>query len=465
MVSYFIILHAISALLYLFLGGFVLSRDIRSGQNRVISGLCGLFGLWAGSFAVMHMSRDVGLARLAYNVSAPAWCLYSGMSAHAIFYIAGDRFAKSGWAYPVLYSPGILLVLLQWTGRFQGFDFLLLETGWVEVPMTTSPWYWLFLAYQVACVGAALFVAVRWGLSSQLRRERKQAAVLASCAAITFSLCFLSDILLPYLGLYLFPSLSPLIIVIMAMGTLVAIVRYQMLSLPLAYASDEILKRIRDVVALLTPSGGFLRINAWAGEVLGYTEQEVAARPFADFIEERQAFLLHLEAIRLWGLHEFSMEATIAARDGRRIPHAISGSVIRDRENDIIAFLVIGHDLTEKRTLQREIRERETIADALRVSQEGLRARNEEIEDQLRHAQSIQKALLPRSSPGRHGAGQGRVPQRQHGRRGRGLFRVRGRAPGPRPPHRGRVGAWRVRSPVPGPAEIRIRKDFPRQLQ
>jgi|GEM_PF-1619843 len=395
----FILLHVTASLFYLYLAGFILSRGLRDGLNRVFSLLCALFGLWAASFAVMHAFHAPEMAYAAYTISALAWCLYSGMAAHVLLYIAGSGLTRNPWFVTALYAPGILLLAMQWTGHFLGFALYRHPLGWIEIPLTDSPWYWFFILYQVLCISVALIILVRWGLRSPLRRERKQSAILTICISFTFLLCFISDILLPLIGVYAMPSLSPLIIVLLAAGTLFTIVRYQLLSLSLAFASGEILKRIRDVVVLLDPGGTVLKVNAWAGTLLGSSETELAGRPFTEFLRNRDAFRTLFDAVRAGDREEFSLEDALITRSGGEVPHRISGSAMHDREGDIIAVLIIAHDLTEKILLRREIEQGIATAAELRQSREVLSARNEQIEEQLLHAQRIQRALLPQSAP------------------------------------------------------------------
>jgi len=129
-----------ASLFYLYLAGFILSRGLRDGLNRVFSLLCALFGLWAASFAVMHAFHAPEMAYAAYTISALAWCLYSGMAAHVLLYIAGSGLTRNPWFVTALYAPGILLLAMQWTGHFLGFALYRHPLGWIEIPLTDSPW-------------------------------------------------------------------------------------------------------------------------------------------------------------------------------------------------------------------------------------------------------------------------------------------------------------------------------------
>ena len=398
--NYFALFHIAAALIYIMLGIYILSRDRYSGLNIVYSLLCALFALWATAFAFMHVSADLSEAYVLYNLSAPGWCLFSGFSLHVMLFIAGKKaLLRKWWLYALMYFPGSFFTVMQWAGIFNAFRLVRMGPGLLEVPDPHSAWYWLYVAYQVIFIAYGLYMLVCWGLRTPYRREKKQAAVLLTSIAVTYVLSFTTDIFLPLLGVYATPSLSVFFILILAMGTLIAIVRYQMLSLSLAYASDEILKRIRDIVVLLDRSGEVLKANAWAGISLRYQESEIIGRPLCDVIEDRGLFNEHFSRMIAGSESEFSIESSFITGDGHRIPCGIGSTAIHDRVGDIIAVLVIATDLTGKRKLQREIDEHVRTANALRVSEEHLRARNEEIERQLVNAQLVQRALLPDEAP------------------------------------------------------------------
>jgi PAS domain S-box-containing protein len=398
--NYFALFHVAAGLTYIMLGFYILRRDLYSTLSITYSMLCALFSLWAFAFAFMHISTDINTAYFLYNVSAPGWCLFSGLSLHVMLLIADKKdLLRKWWLYLLIYMPGCFFLSLQWIGGFKIFNLMRLGPGFIEVPDTSSVWYWMYVAYQVIFIVYGLIMLVMWGLASGHRREKKQALVLVTSITATYILCFLTDIIFPLLHIYVTPPLSVIFILIFSMGTLIAIVRYQMFSISLAYASDEILMQIREVVAMLKVTGEVLKANRWTATLLKYEEHLIIGKQFCDFLEDCSSFNASIERLIKGRIMDFYIESSFIPAEGGRIPCGLTGTPVRDRVGEIIAVLVTGVDLTEKRNLQLEIDERIKTAEALRVSQEQIRARNEEIEQQLLNAQQIQSTLLPGSVP------------------------------------------------------------------
>ncbi len=398
--NYFALFHITASLIYVILGFYILRRDRYAALNIVYSLLCALFALWAFAFAFMHISTDLTEAYFIYNLSAPGWCLFSGLSLHVMLLIAGkNELLKKWWLYPLMYIPGVSFTVLQWAGVLKLFKLVRFGPGFLEVPITDSIWYWLYIAYQVIFIFYGLYMLVTWGLSASYRREKKQAFVLVASISLTYVLCFITDIIFPLLEIFVTPPLSVIFILIFSLGTLIAIVRYQMFSISLLYASDEIMKQIREAVILLKLSGQVLNANAWTGTLLRCGESGIIGKDFSGFLEDRRLFNKQMAQMIINKGTEFFIETSLLPLNGERIPCGITGTAIRDRVGDIIATLIICIDLTEKRKLQREIGERIKTADALRLREEQIRARNDEIEQQLIKAQLVQKALLPDTVP------------------------------------------------------------------
>ncbi len=383
----------ISTVLYLFLGVYSVTREPGSRLNRTFLFICTCFALWAFSFSFMHASTSMADIMFWYNISSPGWCLFSGAAIHFLLLLSKkDALLNRKWIYLFLYGPGLVLIYKQLADSFAVTGFTRVGWGLSEIAPVTSGWYIFFMAYQAGYVVLGLVSVIVWGLKSGIRRERKQALMMFITTTISLVLAFTNDILLPALKADLFPSISPVIVLVWAFGMWYSITRYKLMSLNVENAAGEIISKMKDMVLLLDLSGRIMKINPRVTDLLGYDEWLLLQKPFSSMVREREFIESELASMKNGSVSDSEMITGFLDLSGRELPVKMIATLLKDRYGDPIGTLVVGTDIRETIQLRNEIRERTRTEAELKL-------RNEMIEADMQTAQFIQKALLPSCAP------------------------------------------------------------------
>jgi PAS domain S-box-containing protein len=383
----------IATMIYLYLGVYPVRREPSSPLNRIFLLTCLCFAVWAFSFSFMHAAETMDEIMFWYNMSSPGWCLFSGAAIHFLLMLSKkEGFLRRWWVYLVLYGPGLVLVYKQVADSFAVTGFVRVGWGLAEIAPVLSGWYLLFMVYQAGYIVLGLISVSIWGVKTGIRRERKQALMMFVTTSITLILAFTNDILLPALKVYLFPSISPLIILIWAFGMWYSITRYRLMSVNIESAAGEIITRMKDMVILLDTGDRIVKINPRVTELLGYDEWLLLQKPFGSMVREREYVESGLSSIKNGSASDSEMITGFLDLAGRELPVKMTATMLRDRYGDPIGTVVVGTDIRETIQLRNEIRER------MKTEAE-LHRRNEMIEADLQNAHLIQKALLPTRAP------------------------------------------------------------------
>jgi PAS domain S-box-containing protein len=115
---------------------------------------------------------------------------------------------------------------------------------------------------------------------------------------------------------------------------------------------DRIFTLSRDVIAVADFDGRFTRVNPAAEQVLGYTHEELLARPYFDFVhpDDRQRTVAEAAAIGE-GKPTLSFENRYVRKDGStRVLEWTATPVVEDR-----AMYAVARDVTERRQAEAEL--------------------------------------------------------------------------------------------------------------
>jgi PAS domain S-box-containing protein len=133
-----------------------------------------------------------------------------------------------------------------------------------------------------------------------------------------------------------------------------------------------IIDGVRDhAISLLDPEGRIRTFNAPAERIKGYTLAEVQGRHFEMFFtaEDRAAALPARELAEARTQGRCELEGWRQRKDGSRFYAAVSISAVRDADGDLVGFVKVTQDITQRRQLSEALRTSESqlrlIVDAI----------------------------------------------------------------------------------------------------
>src|SRR5271157_1644934 len=249
--------------------------------------------------------------------------------------------------------PAVFLVLKFFDNQLH----LIYVTTWLDtsgiIPLlsfTRGPLYWVIVAYNLLVITSGIFLIYqkRRGASALYRQ---QTSVMLAAAALVYGVYgyYLT-------GLPVFPGLNhldlnPFIYTLWGGAVALAIFRYRLFNLtPLA--RDALIEILNDAVVVLDGQTRLVDANPAALKLFGWRQLpngQVAEQCLPGWIEP--AFLDGLAS---------------SARKETQITHADSTryfelmiSALRDKQADKIGYLIVAHDITERRAIEQGLRESE----------------------------------------------------------------------------------------------------------
>ena len=377
----------ISFAFYLSIGVYSLSIGVRSWLNRIFFLACLVCAHWAVSYGFMHSSHTMIEVEFWYDVSAPGWCFISSFALHYALLLTGKKEFVHRWLVLLaMYCPGFIFFFLEITGELGSRGFVNVGYGYSEIPPLDNISFWFFNIFMIGYVVIGMILIAYWGIKSSIKRERMQTLVLLSTTLGAVIIGFVNDIIMPALAFPIAPSIAPIAILVWISGMGISIARYQLMTISMTYASDEIVSQISDILILIDGKGKIIKVNNKMKEVLGYGKS-IYGTDVKRFIRDGEMFSYRIKELQKRSGGSDFFEAEFAQSRGEWIPVNITTSVLRDRFDDVIAVLIVAHDIREKHALRSEVHERRAV-------EERLRLRNDDLEKDLSNARIIQQALI-----------------------------------------------------------------------
>ncbi|MBF0546306.1 MAG: response regulator [Candidatus Riflebacteria bacterium] len=133
----------------------------------------------------------------------------------------------------------------------------------------------------------------------------------------------------------------------------------------------NVIRSIRDMVFVLSPSGEITRVNEETILALGYPEEKILGQPFSQYISnESGIFRFTWDKLIAEG-RLYNHELSILCKDGKTISTLFSGTVMTDKSGKQIGVVVIVKDISELRKAQVQ------LIKAMKEAEEANRAKSD----------------------------------------------------------------------------------------
>ena len=121
---------------------------------------------------------------------------------------------------------------------------------------------------------------------------------------------------------------------------------------------DNILRSMNDTLVVVSPDGNILTVNDATCAMLEYKEEELVGQPVGKIFSEEQLFkdarfekLIKDGSIRNYGM-------TYRSKNGEQVPTSFSGSVMRDKNGNLVGIVGIARDMREIREFISQLEDR-----------------------------------------------------------------------------------------------------------
>jgi PAS domain S-box-containing protein len=333
----------------------LLYKNHRSALNYICSVLIFTFAIWSFGYSWIDVSQTAQTAFLWLKIGAIGWCLFPAAALY--FYlslVSKTRLLKNLILLGIMIALSSFFIYQVWAGHL--VTGVLRNTYWWYAAWSKLWYSYLFYAYYFVISLVCIYLMYNYGHQAHNSREKIQARLQIVTATISLVLASTTNVILPVLQINVLPQAADIIIMIWEAGIILSIVKYGLMTVSPATASDQILDTMTDFLVLLDTEGTIKMANRAQKEMLGVQNNEIEGLNFRSLVLEKEhaeSFLRDVSKIGKIINHEF----TYVSKNGRKIQVQVSGSSVFDKLKTRIGYVVVAHDITERKCMEEQNRE------------------------------------------------------------------------------------------------------------
>ena len=314
------------------------------------------------------------------------WSFTNFMLIQAESLEAATMWAKMGflWPFSIAFLFHFILIFSQITDFFGNkytvfllyapasiFSFFELTTNQISGELVKGNWGYMYAVTENSFLfwlsSIWLFTLGFFGLILCLNYYTKETGIKkkqAKCISIGFSITLLVSLvnqMLPKLLEVQLPDFTVISITALCGFVGYAIRKYDLFVLNPITASEKIISTMPDALILLDNNEKILEVNKSAVNILGYTKNELAGKPFdLLFVDKKSAKESLKKLIQKSELK--NCETEYKTKTNKEVFVSISASLVRDKEGKTQGAVVIIRDITEKKQLEKNLVASEKMA-------------------------------------------------------------------------------------------------------
>ena len=370
---------------------FIISLNPKAALNRICGAMIGSYAIWNLAFSFLQASDSKNTAMLWENIAALGWTSFPCFSLWCTIVLTrNETFMKKWYLYPLLFFWPVFFVYKQWTGSII-IDLIHNDYWWGSV-WSDSIWPWTFYAYYSFFMTIIIYLGIVFIKKSKLIKGKKTGIwlILAIIFLLT-NLGSVTDVLLPRLKLTVIPPIGPILILIWAIGLTYAINKFKLRVLTPSYAAGDIISTMSDSLILIDPEGKISEVNNAALKLLGYSKDDIIYQPADLLFSEETPFFKRIELGKIFNKGLFKdYQITFRTKNGMKIPISLSGSLIKDKNDELIGIICVARDMREIIKLHQK--EKEFTVEKARS--DALQERAHELQEAYNKLKAAQAMLL-----------------------------------------------------------------------
>jgi diguanylate cyclase (GGDEF)-like protein/PAS domain S-box-containing protein len=325
----------------------------------------------------MLISPNIKVAYFWRSVSVFGYCFFYGFWLYFAFLLNSPHEKSFSLRIKILiYIPSIIFLICNLAAE-PSKVVIRKYNCWIDSAPPTiieNIYNMWFVAF---CVTGIVIIFLH-GKESKKNRVKKQTKIILITSIISFSLGTITDIILPTLGIIVFPS-AIIMGSISLGGIYYAIYKYRMMSITPKFVSEYIFNAVNEPVFILGEDFLIKNCNAASLIITGYNYKELEQKTLATLINDIN-----------WDFNTVMKEGTVKNievdlknKDKTCIAFELSGTVLYDEFKDILGIVILLHDISE----------RKKIAELERTYALSLEASNLILKNQIRDRISAEEQL------------------------------------------------------------------------
>ncbi len=349
--SFYAYLSIAIAVIFFFLGNFVLFLEKKKLLNRLFFLMCAVLSWWSFVEFLRRFPIDPAFAYPAARM-AWIWPLGYAFSLHFVLvFIEKKAWLKKPLAYGLIYGPAAFFVgvelfsnILVGTLRREFWGYTnTLEASAILICAVT---------WMNAVTLAETVLVIRYMKTGTRVRKRRAKHVLTGLLLVFAGA--LIQLAVAAMNLKV-PETTSLFSLGMAICFAYAIVRYELFTVSPALAADNIVATMPDALFLADPDGIIITLNKAMTRLTRFTDRELVgshARVLFDVPEEGDSLISCL----LSGANLYSQEEKLARKNDHPVTVSFSGTLVKNMAGDPIGILGLATDISTRKHMEEELR-------------------------------------------------------------------------------------------------------------
>ncbi|MBN2536354.1 MAG: response regulator [Spirochaetales bacterium] len=339
-------------IIYIHFGFYAIKKNKNDPLYRLFFLVAIICTYWSLCITVFYLVKNKIIAKNIYLMSLVGPIILPAIVIHYILtFTKRTSVQKKRILIGLLYLPSLINIIGLFIPDTSIRDLVSSPFGWIIEINRTSPFVWFYISYNLIYSGIIIFLLSRWKDTLKIRERKKQATLIIVFLLLSILFVVVEEIVSRFLMIHPFPPVSNITAIIWLVGILFIIKRNKYMRISPEKAVHEILFNMMDILILTGEKGEIIQINQQLTHLLGFTEKELSGK---------SANILFTEELNLSDIQILTQSRKIIkTKQENTIPVILRIEPIKNNDQDIFGYLLIGHDAREREKLEQEIIERE----------------------------------------------------------------------------------------------------------
>ncbi len=346
----------------LFIGFYSLFKNIKKHINWIFFLLSVSFAIWSFGFSNLNIHHNYVTALFWAKFGISGLFLLSATFLNFSIILTGlHNKLNQIILYIIIYLPVIFLIsylifkteVLLDSNKYQNiFNNIHFRNSFFLIFFSESIYFLL-----------GIFFLVYWRLTALKKNEKKQANI------VLVSICI--PVIINNILFFLFKtSFSNKILEITLLASLLSIIgfwyaifKYKFMVLTPKFALNQILYNMHDLILMTDPEGFIIFVNEKLKNALGFLENEIIKKSVNTILKTPKNLFYKKKTDKY---KQFIIEETqIIKKDNQIIPIQLYCIPEYDKNKKLLGYLLICHDISDKKKLENQIAEFKIMANSL----------------------------------------------------------------------------------------------------
>ena len=364
-------LLSICLITYTILGVYILIIATKVWLNRLFFLILLSISLWCLFYIMQQSSVYRETVIIWFRISTICSLLYFTILLN--FYLSlidNIKFKKVLYALSYLFC--LLLVFILIIEPDAKYNFIQINDFWILKNSNKSIWFYIYSIYIVSYISLTVICMFIAGKTTKSNKKKKQFFIHMISLFICLILIITDNFILPLIVGHKSLYFSPLFLLIWALGIWYSIVEYRFLSVTAVVVRENIMNNSDEYVTFIDIEYMIISVNEKMENLLHSTHENLKGQSISEIFFEHESVIRKIENLLDLKMEKVSLKILWKEQNGGKALVDSQISIVRDKFEDIIGFLIYGQGISEKKQLRKVYSVTEREVEVIRLTMQGI---------------------------------------------------------------------------------------------